>query len=128
MTKAGIDENNDNQLYNLSSNRYVVLTAYNDNPKFGFIYIDDHEAFPLKSHRERKSIYQTNDSCEYEIQMRRAQDDSLIYIPIQKLPENIFLLESDCYWYQYSDVKSDNDSLVSKQNALNIFRQDVQAI
>jgi hypothetical protein len=128
MNKEGFDKNNDNQLYNLSPKEYVVLTAYNDDPKIGFIYIPDHEAFPLKSHRNRKSIYQTYDSCEYQIQMRRVQDDSLIYIPIQKLPKNLFLLQSDCYWYQYSNVNSDNDSLVSKQDALNIFREDVRAI
>lgn len=128
MTKAGFDKNNDNQLYNLSPGDYIVLTAYNDDPKFGFIYVDDHEAFPLKSHRKRKSIFQTYDSCEYEIEMRRELDDSLVYIPIKKLPQNIFLLQSDCYWYQYSNIKSDNDSLVSRQDAFNIFRQDVRAI
>jgi len=127
MNKEGFDKNNDNQLYNLSPKEYIVLTAYNADPKIGFVYIQDHEAFPLKSHRIRKSIYQTYDSCEYQIQMRRLQDDSLIYIPIQKLPKNIFLLQSDCYWYQYSNVKSDNDSLVSKQDAINIFRKDIQA-
>lgn len=127
IRNAGFDSYSNYIIYKLSPTQNILLTAYNDNPQFGFIYIDNFEAFPKKSHRKRKSIFSEYDSCEYQ-EVYRTPQGNLVRDNIKKLPPNIHLLQSDLYWYQFSDTASDNKNLVKKATALEIFRKDVRAI
>lgn len=49
------------------------------------------------------------------------------FIKIKKLPENVFVLTENCYWFQYTDNQRDNEILVTKEIALKILRQDIKA-
>ena len=127
IEKAGFENSMDYVIYKLSPTQNILLTAYNTDPEFGFIYISDCEMLPSKSHRKRKSIYQKYDSCEYE-EGNFKPGATLERTKIVKVPENIHLLQSDCYWYQYSDSSADNHKLVSKEDAIEIFKADVRSI
>lgn len=127
MEKAGFGKNQKNVLYQISPSQTILLTAYSVEPEFGFIYIEDHDAFPLKSHRDRISTFQEYDSCVYE-QGIRVPGAILKRIQFKKMPSNIYLLQSDCYWYQSSDSIAENQHLLSKDNAIEIFEQDVRKI
>ena len=127
IEKAGFHRCNDYILYKLTPNQTILLTAYNTDPEFGFIYINSFELFPQQRHRNRKSIFQEFDSCEYE-ESNRKPGATLERTPIKRIPENIHLLQADCYWYQFSDSSSDNRKLVSKEDAIEIFKEDVRSI
>jgi len=129
IEKAGFQNGNDNILYELTANQFIVLTAYNTEPEFGFIYISDHEAWPSRAHRYGKNIaerFSGEDEHQYE-QTWRKFPAKLERSNIKQLPKYIHLLQADCYWYQESEVKT-NERLVSKEDAVFILRQDIQAI
>lgn len=113
----------DYELFKLSTGQYIVLTVYNDDPEFGIIFVGNHEFIPQKKDRYRKSIFQ---KYGYEFEQVTAFPNSKIErVEIPKLPSNIFILQSDCYWYQYSDNIADSIHLVSKKNAVEILKQDI---
>ena len=48
------------------------------------------------------------------------------FVKIRKLPKNVFVLNENCYWYQYTGNVEDNKSLLTKETAFKILRQDVK--
>jgi len=48
------------------------------------------------------------------------------YIRIKKLPDNILMLAENGYWYQYTTNPEDNQSLVTREDIVQVLRQDIQ--
>ena len=48
------------------------------------------------------------------------------FVKIKKLPKNVFVLNENCYWYQYSNNPEDNKSLLTKETAFRILRIDIK--
>lgn len=124
LEKAGHDWLYDYSLFKVAPGQYIVLAAYSRKSNFGFLYIQGHEIFPSKDHR--KHLTQNDllgadySSCE------ETPSGKPNFIKIKKLPKNVFVLNENCYWYQYTDNKEDNKSLVTKETAFKILRQDVK--
>jgi len=124
LEKAGHDWLYDYSLFKVAPGQYIVLAAYSRKSNFGFLYIQGHEIFPSKDHRNHLTqndlLGADYSSCE------ETPSGKPNFIKIKKLPKNVFVLNENCYWYQYTDNKEDNKSLVTKETAFKILRQDVK--
>jgi hypothetical protein len=124
LEKAGHDWLYDYSLFKVATGQDIVLAAYSRKSNFGFLYIQGHEIFPSKDHR--KHLTQNDllgadySSCE------ETPSGEPNFIKIKKLPKNVFVLNENCYWYQYTDNIEDNKSLVTRETAFKILRQDVK--
>lgn len=45
---------------------------------------------------------------------------------IKSLPANIYILHENCYFFQSSNNPDDNEILITKEDALDMLRQDIQ--
>jgi len=124
LEKAGHDWLYDYSLFKVAPGQYIVLAAYSRKSNFGFLYIQGHEIFPSKDHRNHLTqndlLGADYSSCE------ETPSGKPNFIKIKKLPKNVFVLNENCYWYQYTDNKEDIKSLVTKETAFKILRQDVK--
>ncbi len=124
LEKAGHDWLYDYSLFKVASGQYIILAAYSRKSNFGFLYIQGHDMFPSKKHR--KDLTQNDllgaaySSC---IETPSGEPD---FVKIKKLPKNVFLLNENNYWYQYTDNIEDNKSLVTKETAFKILREDIK--
>jgi len=124
LEKAGHDWLYDYSLFKVAPGQYIVLAAYSRKSNFGFLYIQGHEMFPSKQHR--KQLTQNDllgadySSCE------ETPSGEPNFVKIKKLPKNVFVLNENCYWYQYTGNVEDNKSLLTKETAFKILRQDVK--
>ena len=124
LKTAGHDWLYDYKLFKVSPEHYIVLAAYSRKSNFGFLYIQGHEAFPSKEHRknltQNKLLGADYSSCE------ETPSGEPNFIKIKKLPKNVFVLNENCYWYQYTDNQEDNISLLTKETAFKILRDDIK--
>lgn len=108
MLKAGYGPVKINFNYKLPADKILRITVFSQKASLGFYYIDAHRATPLKSDRKNPALYL----------MDVAQLDVL--------PKNIFPLNENEYWYQYTDKKADDRYLVTKKITEDILRQDIR--
>lgn len=124
LERAGHDWLYDHKLFKVAEGEYIVLAAYSRKSNFGFLYIEGHEMFPSKEHR--KHLTQNDllgadySSCE------ETPSGKPNFVKIKKLPKNVFVLNENCYWYQYSNNPEDNKSLLTKETAFKILRTDIK--
>ena len=124
LKKAGHDWLYDYKLFKVTTEQYIVLAAYSRKSNFGFLYIEGHDMFPSKEHRKHLTqndlVGADYSSCE------ETPSGKPNFVKIQKLPKNVFVLNENCYWYQYSDNPEDNKSLLTKETAFKLLRQDIK--
>jgi len=126
LEKAGFKWLSDNSLYKLPSGQYIVLTAYCRKSNFGFLYAEGFPMMPTKATRG-KNLDQLYKNALYT-QVEYGPNDEANFVSLKTLPSNILMLAQNSYWYQYSDNQKDNDSLVTKDVAIKILRQDIQKL
>lgn len=115
----------ENRLFKIDNNQYIVISAYSRKSNFGFLYIEGHSAIPVKEHRNE--LTQLKDRGVEYISCEETVSGEPNFIKIKKLPDNIFVLNENCYWYQYTDITSDSEILFSKDDAIKILREDIKA-
>jgi hypothetical protein len=123
MRKLGFDWVNENSLFKLTSGQDIILSAYSEKSKVGFLYIESHSMFPTKEDRLHLTEKETTGS-EYVIQEETSNGDPN-FIHVEKLPNNIFILNQNCYWYQFTANPADNNYLITKELAFKILREDI---
>lgn len=119
MEKYGFENNYEYKLYRLENNQFIVLEVFNNEFNFGFIYESIHSSQPNKAHRIEKFDY-TQSYYDY-------LKKSSIYTKV-KLPKNIYLLNEDCYWYQYENNKFETNGYVDRNAITDIFRSDIRKV
>jgi hypothetical protein len=125
LQNGGYDWLYDNKLFKVDTGQYVVLAAYSRKSNFGFLYIEGHEVLPSKRHR--KELSQQSDRGVDYISCEETPTGKPNFVKIKKLPNNIFILNENCYWYQYTENPDDNNFLITKEIAIGILRQDIKA-
>ena len=115
-----------NKLIQLDTSKYIYLSIFCTNKKFGVLYTEDHSAVPKKEHRQSQ-LANTFFRVFAEANGESAVGKDIM-LKLNKLPENIILLTQDCYWYETTGNKKDDKYLVTKQVALRILRQDVKSL
>lgn len=109
MHKAGYASLKINYNYKLPDDRILRINVFSQKANLGFYYINTHRATPLKSDRKNPELY-LKDVAQ-----------------LDELPKNIFPLNENVYWYEYTEVKADDRYLVTRKIIENILRQDIRA-
>lgn len=118
----GYFENDTYSLMNLDSSQYVLLSIYNRDLNIGFLYPQLHEYPPKKEHRQMRSSYKKSIGFDH-VQRIETLSNQPIFVKIKQLPENIIILNEDCYWYQETNS---NKKIVTKAIIIKILRQDIR--
>jgi hypothetical protein len=127
MKNAGFDWLSDFRIVKINEEEIVVSICYSEKSKFGFVYEEAHFADPKKENRDLKSLYKQDTGNDYSEKIVSINSDSK-FIKIKELPSNLQLIKQDIYWHQYTDYPQDNKYLVTKEDMLDIFRNDIRKI
>jgi hypothetical protein len=124
LKKSGYDWLYDRTIYKLKNGQHINISAYSRKNNLGFLYIEGHDMFPSKSHRN--VLFQTDNSKVNYIECEETYSGDAEFIKIKEIPSNIYVLKEDCYFFQYTDNVEDNKALVTKETAIEILRQDIR--
>jgi TonB family protein len=119
LNRHGFKHSQEYKLYKLENDQFIILEIYNKEYNFGFVYKTGHAAIPKPSHRLEKT--------GYGISYNDYSGNSSSYIKVD-LPDNIYLLNEDCYWYQYETDKNESYKYVNRIVTINILKEDIRAV
>jgi hypothetical protein len=122
--KAGYDWLYDRTIYKLENGQHIKISAYSRKNNIGFLYMEGHNMFPSKT--DRSILFQKDNSQVNYTQCEETYSGEADFVAIKKIPNNIFVLKEDCYFFQYTDNIEDNKVLVTKEIAIAILRQDIR--
>ena len=117
LEKYGFENNREYILYQLENQQFIVLEMYNLNFNFGFVYKTGHYAQPKETHRTEKNDYEITYNNYLGELFRYETDD---------LPSNIYILNENCYWYQYENDKYEKNDFVNREVIIEILKSDIQ--
>jgi hypothetical protein len=124
LKKAGYDWLYDRTIYKLENGQHINISAYSRKNNIGFLYIEGHELFPKKAHRN--ILFRKDNSHVNYVECEETYSGEADFVEIEKIPSNVFVLKEDCYFYQYTDNPNDDKVLVTKEIAISILRQDLR--
>jgi hypothetical protein len=124
LEKAGHDWLYDRTLFKIDNSHYVVLAAYSRKSNFGFLYIEGHDMFPSVKHRKDMTDKALS-GAEYVV-CEETVSGKPNFVRINKLPLNVYPLNENNYWFQYTNAPEDDKQLVTKASASKILRMDIR--
>ncbi|MBX7226348.1 MAG: hypothetical protein K1X55_09980 [Chitinophagales bacterium] len=124
LQNAGYDWVYDRTIYKLMNGQYLNISAYSRKNNIGFLYIEGHDLFPSKTHRD--ILFQSDNSKVEYTECVETFTGEADFVKIDSLPSNIYILKEDCYFYQSTDNFDDNNRLITKEDALEILREDIR--
>jgi len=127
MKNAGFEWVREFRIIKLNENEHILAICYSEKSKVGFVYEPTHGAFPKKQNRELKSLLKRNSGNDYSEKIVDLNGNSQ-FILIKEMPDNIFIVKEDIYWFQFTDNKDDDKYLVTKNDMLEIFREDIRKV
>lgn len=127
MKLAGFEWLNNFQIIHIDSEKYITSVCYSEKSKFGFVLETIIDAIPDKKNRKVKSLSKESYGYDYGEKIVDINGESK-FIKIETLPENLYLIKQDIYWFQSTENEEINKTLVTKDNAMEILRADVRSI
>ncbi|UPT71172.1 MAG: hypothetical protein M0D53_01810 [Flavobacterium sp. JAD_PAG50586_2] len=127
MKLAGFEWLNDFQIIRIDNEKYITSICYSEKSKFGFVLETIFEAIPDKKNRTVKSLCKESDGYDYGEKILNVNGESK-FIKIETLPDNLYLIKQDIYWFQTTENDEINKTLVTKDIAIEILRVDVKNI
>jgi hypothetical protein len=124
LKNAGYDWLYNRKIYKLANGQHINISAYSRKNNIGFLYIEGHDLFPDKTHRD--ILFQKDNSHVNYVECQESYSGNVDFVKIKKIPNNIFVLKEDCYFYQSTDNTEDDKILITKDIAINILRQDLK--
>ena len=127
MEENGFEWLSNFKIIKLDSSTHVISICYSEKSNFGFLFEPMHGMDPDVNSRKIKSMYKSmtgNDYAEKIINIDGSSD----FVKIKEIPNNLFIVKADCYWYQETDNPKDNKKLVTREIIIQILRQDIQTI
>lgn len=124
LKNAGYDWLYDRTIYKLKNGQYINISAYSRKNNIGLLYIEGHELFPSKKHRD--ILFQKDNSNIEYTECEETFNGEANFVKIKSLPTNIYVLKEDCYFFQSTNNPEDNKRLITKEDALEILRQDIR--
>ena len=119
LEKYGFKNNREFRLYKLENEQFIVLEMYNEEYNFGFIYKTGHSAQPKETHRTEK--------IDFAITYSDFLGKSSGYVKVD-LPNNVYILNENCYWYQYENDKYEKNAFVNRDVIIKILKSDIQKV
>jgi hypothetical protein len=126
MKLAGFEWLMDNQMIRVDNEKYLTSICYSRKSKFGFVLETSFSAIPDKKNREVKSLSREY-GYDYAEQILKLNGDSKV-VKFEELPENLYIIKRDLYWWQVTESEEVNKTLVTKEIAIEILRSDVKNI
>lgn len=123
LEKQKINDIQTHVIYELDSKESIVLDAYTPKQNIGFIYIEIFNGVS-KANRQLRSPYRRFFDIDYQETHYTKTGENRV--EIKNMQNNIYILQADNYWYQFTEVAEDNKYLITKDIAIKILRQDVQ--
>jgi hypothetical protein len=123
VEKAGFGYAASNVLMQVDSAEYLILIVYDYHLKFGFLYKDGHQIPMSKSHRDFLS--EKDNSTKRYSQSVVNENISNSFQKKQRIPENVFVLDENVYWYAYQ-ANDPGQNYVPKSKIIEILRQDIR--
>jgi len=127
MKLAGFEWLNNFRIVNLEENKYIVSICYSEKSKFGFVFDGSFAMIPNKKIRDLERHTKNEAGYEYAEKIVNLEGESK-FVKINQLPENLYLIKSDIYWYQRTENEEINKTLVTKEIIIQILRNDIQNI
>jgi hypothetical protein len=126
MKKAGFEWISTFTLVKIDNDQIVTAICFSEKSKVGFLYEGTH-GLPDIKRKELKSMFKENTGNDYAENIVPLVGDSQ-FLKIKEVPENLFILKEDPYWYQYTEKAQNEKILVDKQTILDILRNDIKVI
>lgn len=123
LKKNNFEDVGSNILYELDSGRIIILSVFSLKSNFGILYIPCH-FFPINSKDRGKGCY----GNFQHVQRTFTYDGKVRVTKIKSLPNNIYTLAENSYWYQYTSEKKDDEDLITKEIAIHLLKQDIAGI
>lgn len=127
MKAAGFEWLNNFRIVHIDSDKYVISICFSEKSKFGFVFDGSFEMIPDKKVRELPKHSKNDQGFEYTEKIVDINGDTR-FVNIVQLPENLYLIRSDIYWFQETENPEVNKTLVSKDIAIQILQHDVREI
>lgn len=112
------------RIVEIDSGLPVISICYSEKQKVGFLFEGSHSLVPLEVNRHVKSLFKKT-GYDYSEKIVGSGGESR-FIRIEEVPDNLFIIKQECYWYQESE--NSNDELVSKEIIYEILRQDIRTV
>jgi hypothetical protein len=127
MKLAGFEWLSNFQIIHLDNQKYITSICYSRKSNFGFVLETMFGAEPEKHNREIKSLRKKWEGYDYGETILDL-NGKVEYLKINELPENLYLIKQDIYWFQTTENEKIQKSLVTREIAIEILREDVKNI
>lgn len=127
MREAGFEWLNTFKIVKIDTMNMVVAICYSAKSNFGFVFESSHKAIPERGDRDLVSLYKSSTGNDYYEKIVLPDGESA-FLKIEQLPENLYLIMGNNYWYQYTESENDDDKLVSKEDIIKVLRSDIRRI
>ncbi|MEC4050177.1 hypothetical protein OX284_012100 [Flavobacterium sp. SUN046] len=127
MKKNGFKYVNQFQIVKIDSLKYVNSICYSEDFKFGFLLDDLIDLIPLKKNRYVVSLSKEHNGLDYREKIISINGSSE-FLDFKTIPNNFYILKTDNYWYQESEIKNENENLVSKTFIIELLRNDIRKV
>jgi hypothetical protein len=127
MKLAGFEWLSNFQIIHLDNQKYITSICYSRKSNFGFVLETMFGAEPEKHNREIKSLRKKWEGYDYGETILDL-NGKVEYLKIKELPENLYLIKQDIYWFQTTENEKIQKSLVTREIAIEILREDVKNI
>lgn len=115
------------RIVHLDDEKHIVSICYSEKSKFGFVFDGSFNAIPDKKVRDLARHSKNDEGYEYVEKIVGLKGNSK-FIKVSQLPENLYLIRSDIYWYQESENEELNKTIVTKDIITQILREDIRNI
>jgi hypothetical protein len=126
MQKLGFKGISTFRIIKIEEGKYVTSICYSDKSNCGFLFDEVYETEHNQEDRKWNSLskkYSGNDYVEKIISL----DGSYKFVNIEEVPNNLYILKMNDYWYQQSTNPEKNKKLVSKEFIESLLREDVRS-
>ena len=127
MKNAEFEWIDDNKIIQIEEDKYLLSICYSEKQNFGFVLEEIFDAIPEKETRNYKSYTRKNNGYDYSEKIILENGKSR-FVKIDTIPENLFIIKLDLYWYQSTENEEINKTLVSEAIITEIFRQDIREV
>ncbi|MDP2175593.1 MAG: hypothetical protein Q8K70_06740 [Bacteroidota bacterium] len=127
MQKLGYDHLFNFRIVQIDSMTHVNSICYSEKSKIGFLYEGSCGMVPKQENRHVVSLYKEMAGYAYAEKIVTTDGES-DFIKVKDLPNNLYILKMENYWFQESDDLETNKKLVSKEFIVNLLREDVRRI
>ena len=126
MEKLGFKWISTFRIIKIEEGKYVTSICYSDKSNCGFLFDEIYETEHNQEDRNWKSLNKKYSGYDY-VERIISLDGSYKFVNIKEVPNNLYILKMNDYWYQQSTNPEKNNKLVSKEFIESLLREDVRS-